>query len=106
MTVARIRAAPGILHTYSLRVSTSTTTFGWNGNGVGPKGHDSTLLEGYTIVDDPAAPASAEPTVDEDGDVCLHERIEPFEDEPGVGACQQCGEEFPLRGASESVAAA
>jgi hypothetical protein len=70
---------------------------GWQGKGVGPKGHDPALLEGYTIVDDPTGPANAEPTVDEDGDVCLHERITPFEDEPSVGTCESCGEEFPLR---------
>lgn len=79
---------------------------GWNGKGIGPKGHDPALLEGYTIVDDPAAPLSAEPTVDDDGAVCLHERVTPFEDEPNFAACDSCGEEFPLRGASESVEAA
>jgi hypothetical protein len=79
---------------------------GWNGKGLGPKGHDPALLEGYTIVDDPGAPANAEPTVDEDGEICLHERITPFEDEPGVAACDGCGEEFPLRGASEGEEAA
>ena len=79
---------------------------GWNGKGLGPKGHDLALLEGYTIVDDPAAPANVEPTVDEDGDVCLHERITPFEDEPSIAACDGCGEQFPIRGASEGEAAA
>jgi hypothetical protein len=80
---------------------------GWHGKGVGAKGHDPAVLEGYTIVDDPAAPASAEPTVGDDGDVCLHQRIEPFEDDAGVGACEDCGEEFPLRAnGSEGVEAA
>ena len=79
---------------------------GWNGKGVGPKGHDPALLEGYTIVDDPVGPSSAEPTVNDDGEVCLHEQVTPLEDEPTIGACESCGEEFPLRGASEGVEAA
>ena len=69
----------------------------WHGKGVGTKGHDPALLEGFTIVEDPTGPTSAEPTIDEDGDVCLHERITPFEDEPSIGTCESCGEEFPLR---------
>jgi len=73
---------------------------GWNGSGVGPKGQDEALLAGYEIVDDPLGAQSAAPTTDEeDGEVCLHTEIEPYEDEPTHGACVDCGEEFGLRGA-------
>jgi len=72
---------------------------GWNGSGVGPKGQDDGLLVGYEIVDDPLGAQNAAPTADEDGEVCLHTEIEPYEDEPTRGACLDCGEEFGLRGA-------
>jgi len=42
---------------------------------------------GYEIVDDPLGAQNAAPTADEDGDVCLHTEIEPYEDEPTRGAC-------------------
>jgi hypothetical protein len=73
---------------------------GWNGSGVGPKGQDEALLAGYEIVDDPLGAQNAAPTADEDGEVCLHTEIEPYEDEPTQGACVDCGEEFGLRGSS------
>jgi len=76
---------------------------GWNGSGVGPKGQDDTLLAGYEIVDDPLGAQNAAPTADEDGDVCLHTEIEPYEDEPTRGACVDCGEEFGLRGSPEDA---
>jgi len=72
---------------------------GWNGGGVGPKGQEDALLAGYEIVDDPLGAQNAMPTADEDGEVCLHTEIEPYEDEPTHGACVDCGEEFGLRGA-------
>jgi hypothetical protein len=71
---------------------------GWNGSGVGPKGQDDALLAGYEVVDDPLGAQNAAPTADEDGEVCLHTEIEPYEDEPTHGACVDCGEEFGLRG--------
>jgi hypothetical protein len=70
---------------------------GWNGSGVGPKGQDDVLLAGYEIVDDPLGAKNAAPTADDDGEVCLHTEIEPYEDEPSRGACVECGEEFGLR---------
>jgi len=76
---------------------------GWNGGGVGPKGQDDALLAGYEVVDDPLGAQKAAPTADEDGEVCLHTEIEPYEDEPTYGACVDCGEEFGLRGASASA---
>ncbi len=71
---------------------------GWNGSGVGRKGQDDGLLIGYEIVDDPLGAQNAAPTADEDGEVCLHTEIEPYDDEPTRGACVDCGEEFGLRG--------
>jgi len=76
---------------------------GWNGSGVGPKGQDDALLAGYEIVDDPLGALNAVPTADEDGEVCLHTEIEPYEDEPTHGVCVDCGEEFELRGASANA---
>jgi len=70
---------------------------GGNGSGVGPKGQDDALLAGYEIVDDPLRAPNAAPTADENGEVCLHTEIEPYEDEPTRGACVDCGEEFGLR---------
>jgi hypothetical protein len=73
---------------------------GWNG-GVGPKGQDDSVLAGYQIIDDPLGPKNVTPTANEDGEVCLHEEIEPFEDEPTHGACVACGEEFELNDVAE-----
>jgi len=73
---------------------------GWNGSGVGAKGQDDALLAGYAIIDDALGAQNAAPTADEDGEVCLHTEIEPYEDEPTRGACVECGEEFGLRGSA------
>jgi len=78
---------------------------GWNGGAIGPKGHDDSILAQYDIVDDALGAANAVPTIDEDGEVCLHTEIEPYEDESSRGACTDCGEEFAInadssRGAS------
>ena len=70
---------------------------GWNNGGIGPKGHDESVLAGYEIVDDPLGPKNVTPTAGEDGEVCLHAEIEPYEDDPEHGACVECGEEFGLR---------
>jgi hypothetical protein len=66
------------------------------GNKIGEKGLDESVLAGYEIVDDKRGAIGAAPTRDDEGGVCLHERIEPYED-PASGACVDCGEEFPLR---------
>jgi hypothetical protein len=55
------------------------------------------VLAGYEIVDDPLGAKNATPTTDEDGEVCLHTEIEPYQDEPSRGACVDCGEEFGVR---------
>ncbi len=70
---------------------------GWNGGAVGPKGHDDSVLAGYEIVDDPLGAKNAVPSADEDGAVCLHTEIEPYDDEPSRGACANCGEDFGIR---------
>jgi hypothetical protein len=70
---------------------------GWNGGGIGPKGTDEALLAGYEIVDDPLGPKNVTPSADEDGEVCLHVDIEPYEEDPSLGVCVECGEEFGLR---------
>jgi len=62
------------------------------------------LLGGYEIVDDPLGATNAVPTTDDDGDVCLHTEIEPYEDEPTRGVCVKCGEEFVLRGSPADAA--
>ncbi|MFZ1124195.1 MAG: hypothetical protein WAN59_03520 [Candidatus Baltobacteraceae bacterium] len=67
---------------------------GYAGSGVGPKGLDEALLAGYEIVDDPRGAKNVTPTVDDDGEVCLHTDVEAFEDEPTRGACTECAEEF------------
>jgi len=73
---------------------------GWNGGAIGPKGHDDSALAGYEIVDDPLGAKNAVPSADEDGAVCLHTEIEPYDDEPSRGACANCGEilEFASHG--------
>lgn len=78
---------------------------GWNGSGIGPKGQDESVLEGYEIIDDPLGPKNAAPTADEDGEVCLHTDIEPYEDEPSRGACAECGAEFEIGTAPEEEGA-
>ena len=73
---------------------------GWNGSAIGPKGQDESVLAGYEIIDDALGPKNVTPSADEDGEVCLHIEIEPYEDDPSLGACVECGEEFGLRGLS------
>ena len=70
---------------------------GWNNGGIGPKGHDESVLAGYAIIEDPLGPKNVTPTAGDDGEVCLHAEIEPYEDDPEHGACVECGEEFGLR---------
>jgi hypothetical protein len=71
------------------------------GGTLGRKGLDESILTGYNVVDDPLGPKNVTPTpVDEDEDeVCLHEDVEPYEDDPSHGACAECGEEFDLAAA-------
>jgi len=50
------------------------------------------------VTDDPLGPKNVTPTpVDEDdAEVCLHDNVEPYDDDPIRGACAECGEEFEL----------
>lgn len=68
------------------------------GGMIGRKGLDESILAAYSVVDDPLGPKNVTPTpVNEDDDeVCLHDDVEPYEDDPSHGACTECGEEFDL----------
>jgi hypothetical protein len=60
------------------------------------KGYDESVLAQYQIVDEPKPVA---PTHDRDDDpdaVCLHESVDPDEDDPTRGTCADCGAEFDL----------
>ncbi len=74
------------------------------GGTIGRKGLDESILAGYNIVDDPLGPKNVTPTpIDEDEDeVCLHDDVEPYEDDPSRGACAECGEEFDLAAAGST----
>ena len=76
------------------------------GGTIGRKGLDDSVLAGYNVVDDPLGPKNVTPSpIDEDVDeVCLHDDIEPYDDDPARGACAECGEEFDLAasGSAES----
>jgi hypothetical protein len=71
------------------------------GGTIGRKGLDESILAGYNVVDDPLGPKNVTPTpIDQDEDeVCLHDDVEPYEDDPSHGACTECGEEFDLAAA-------
>jgi len=72
---------------------------GYNGS-LGRKGYDESVLAQYHIVDDPKRTATAQDAdADPDEPVCLHETVEPYEDEPTRGACADCGADFDLTGA-------
>jgi hypothetical protein len=77
---------------------------------VGQKGLDESVLAGYQVVDDPRGARNVTPTVISGAqEVCLHENVEPYEDEPERGVCSDCGEDFAFRGgalATESGEAA
>jgi hypothetical protein len=68
---------------------------GWSGDEVGPKGEDQSVLAGYIVLDDAAAEIDAEED-DADGP-CLHEVVEPYQDEPSCGVCVNCDQEIALR---------
>lgn len=68
------------------------------GGTIGRKGLDESILAGYRVNDDPEGPKNVTPrAVDEDDEeVCLHDKVEPYEDDPIRGACAECGQEFEL----------
>jgi hypothetical protein len=69
---------------------------------VGRKGLDESVLDGYTVVDDPIGPKNVTPASidDTDDQVCLHDEVEPYDDDPAHGACAECGQEFKLTASS------
>lgn len=68
------------------------------GGTIGRKGLDESVLAGYNVIDDPKGPKNVTPTTvdEEDEQVCLHDNVEPYGDDPIRGACAECGEEFEL----------
>jgi hypothetical protein len=74
------------------------------GGTIGRKGLDESLLAGYNVIDDPVGPKNVTPTPvdEEDEQVCLHDNVEPYDDDPIRGACAECGEEFELAQSSDS----
>jgi len=77
------------------------------GGKIGSKGYDASVLEGYEVVDDPSGPAAPGPSALEDGEgVCLHENVEPYEDQPGLSVCTDCDAEFSMPLGDETAEAA
>ncbi|MGP6190423.1 MAG: hypothetical protein ACLPSH_10165 [Vulcanimicrobiaceae bacterium] len=62
---------------------------------VGRKGYDRSVLANYQVVE-PVKATSTVAARDDDELVCLHDDVEPYEDDPAHGMCSQCGEEFEL----------
>ena len=69
--------------------------YGHNGS-LGRKGYDESVLAQYRIVDDPKPVAPTHDRDDDPDEVCLHEAVEPDEDDPTRGTCPDCGAEFDL----------
>lgn len=76
------------------------------GSTIGRKGLDEAVLAGYNVIDDPLGPRNVTPTPIDEGEVeiCLHDDVETYEDEPGRATCVDCGEEFEVAtaGSAES----
>jgi hypothetical protein len=68
------------------------------GGTIGRKGLDESVLAGHNVIDDPLGAKNVTPSrVDEDNDeICLHDEVEPYEDDPARAACVECGEEFEV----------
>lgn len=77
--------------------------YGHNGS-LGRKGYDESVLAQYRIVDDPKPVAPTHDRDDDPDEVCLHEAVEPDEDEPTRGICADCGAEFDLTAAQSTEA--
>ncbi len=74
------------------------------GGTIGRKGLDEAVLAGYNVIDDPLGPRNVTPTpIDEEEDeICLHDDVEAFEEDPGRAACVDCGEEFEVAAAGSA----
>lgn len=77
------------------------------GGTIGRKGLDESALAAYNVIDDPLGPKNVTPSPIDGAteEVCLHDDVEPYEDDPARGACTECGEEFDLAasGSAETV---
>jgi hypothetical protein len=71
------------------------------GGTIGRKGLDESILAGYDVIDDPLGPKNVTPTPvdDEEEEICLHDEVEPYEDDPARAACVECGKEFDVAAA-------
>ncbi len=74
------------------------------GGTIGRKGLDESVLTGYNVIDDPLGPKNVTPSrIDEGEDeICLHDEVEPYEDDPARAACVECGEEFEVAAAGSA----
>ncbi len=74
------------------------------GGTIGRKGLDESVLAGYTVIDDPLGPKNVTPTPvdDEEEEICLHDEVEPYEDDPARAACVECGKEFDVAAAGSA----
>ncbi len=70
--------------------------YGRDSAALGRKGYDPSVLEGYNVIDELKRANTVADRPDDDEGVCLHESIEPSEDDPIKGACDDCGAEFEL----------
>jgi hypothetical protein len=75
------------------------------GSTIGRKGLDESVLACYNVIDDPLGPKNVTPSpVDEaDEEICLHDEVEAYEDDPSRAACVECGEEFEVAAAGNSA---
>jgi hypothetical protein len=71
------------------------------GGTIGRKGLDESVLAGYNVIDDPLGPKNVTPSrIDEEEDeICLHDEVEPYADDPARAACVECGQEFEVAAA-------
>jgi len=74
--------------------------YGRDSGALGRKGYDPSVLEGYNVIDEPKPTSPPSSARDDGEDVCLHQSIEPHEEDPRQGACADCGEEFELPAAA------
>jgi hypothetical protein len=63
---------------------------------LGSKGYDDSVLAQYQIVDEPKPIAPTHERDDDPDAVCLHESVDPDENDPTRGTCADCGAEFDL----------
>jgi len=74
--------------------------YGRDSGALGRKGYDPSILERYNVIDEPKPTTPPRPASDDGEDVCLHQSIEPYEEDPRQGVCADCGEDFELPAAA------